>query len=54
MNITKCDLCSKEIANKDTLVHAGVGNVLRFFEFCPQCGKPIEEFLKSKGFLDEK
>ena len=51
MNITKCDLCKKEIKSK--IITAGIG----FFpkaELCEKCGLPILRFLRKHKFIEEQ
>ena len=50
MNITKCDICKKNL--KDESVRAGFS----FFgakDFCLSCGKPILDFLKKHKFINK-
>ena len=50
MNITKCDICKKNL--KDESVRAGFS----FFgakDFCFKCGKPILDFLKKHKFISK-
>jgi hypothetical protein len=48
MTITKCDLRGKEMSDKNSIVYAGAGifRMLAAKEFCPECGKPVVQFLK--------
>ncbi len=52
MNVTKCDVCMKEI-NYQNKVIAGPGPWPKF-AFCLKCGKPVLDFLKKKGLIEEK
>ena len=55
MNITKCDICEKTIDSRKKSARVSFGDSLfKFFEFCPDCGKPVVEFLKSKKLIEEK
>lgn len=51
MNVTKCDVCMKEVEYNDR-VTAGPGAWPKF-AFCFKCGKPIMDFLKKKGLIEK-
>jgi len=54
MNATKCDICNKQIKDKENGISAGFGNYFSsHFEFCEKCGKPIRDFLKKNNFSDK-
>ena len=48
MIVTKCDICKKEIEDREHIVLAGTGSHLSANSFCLDCGKPVLEFLKNK------
>jgi hypothetical protein len=50
MLIRKCDICKKEIKNREKEVTAGRGGWPQF-SFCTSCGKPILAFLKKRKLL---
>lgn len=53
MHITKCDICHKQIKNRESEITVSAG----FWDnhsFCFSCGKSILLFLKKKGFLKDK
>lgn len=54
MNITKCDICKKNVAREDIIRAQGKDAGFSFFEFCEKCGKPITKFLISKKLIDIK
>jgi len=52
MIVQKCDSCKKTIKGKMVLAgysEYSMGNNI----LCTTCGKPVLEFLKTKGFLKE-
>jgi len=51
MLITKCDICKKEIKNRDQQITAG--KFWHQFSFCSRCGKPITTFLRRRRLLTE-
>ncbi len=51
MNLTKCDICKKNI--KGDPVRAGFG-MFKEKDFCVNCGKPIVDFLKKNKFINEE
>ena len=51
MTMEKCDICKKEIKDRKQKVSASHGGYLQHFEFCADCGKPIEKFLKKHKLL---
>ena len=52
MTIHKCDLCKKTIKGK--MVLAGYSEYqLGHKTFCENCGKPVLDFLRTKGFITE-
>lgn len=53
MDITKCDLCKKEIKDSKSSV------IIRFASYkhadlCGNCASPILKFLKKNKFIDKK
>ncbi len=50
MNITKCDICKKEVKDKK-YVSAGVGWFPKI-EACYECGAPIVEFLRKHKIIE--
>ena len=47
MLVSKCELCAKEIKDKESIVHAGAGgHLFSVYEFCGDCGKPVRVFLE--------
>jgi hypothetical protein len=46
MLVTKCDICKKEVKNREHIVLAGAGSSFATNSFCSNCGKPILNFLK--------
>ena len=46
MLITRCDICKKEIKNRDNIVLAGTGSSFATNSFCLNCGRPVLNFLK--------
>ena len=54
MFVTKCDICKKEIKDRDTSVSVGVGFPLPNRAFCGPCSKPIAAFLKRHGLIEAK
>ena len=52
MRVTKCDVCLKEVAYDDQIC-AGPGSLPKF-AFHTKCAKPIVDFLKEKGLLEQK
>ncbi|OGZ26820.1 MAG: hypothetical protein A2365_01305 [Candidatus Nealsonbacteria bacterium RIFOXYB1_FULL_40_15] len=51
MYLTKCDFCKKVIKNESIRVGFGFANGL---DLCEKCGKPVVDFLKENGVLDEE
>jgi hypothetical protein len=51
MRVTKCDLCKKEIEDKEKRVSAGIG--WGVVELCEKCGGPVVAFLKKHKLLGE-
>jgi len=47
MLVTKCDICKKEIKNREHIVLAGTGSSFATNSFCLNCGKPVLSFLKN-------
>ncbi|HEY4474955.1 MAG TPA: hypothetical protein VJC06_03470 [Candidatus Paceibacterota bacterium] len=45
MLVTKCDICRKEIKNREHIVLAGTGSHFATNSFCSDCGKPVLHFL---------
>jgi len=54
MFVTKCDICKKEIKDRETSVSVGVGRILPNQALCGPCGKPVIAFLKRHGLIDAK
>jgi endogenous inhibitor of DNA gyrase (YacG/DUF329 family) len=47
MMIRKCDLCGTDISTVNDVVKVGYRSYgLLASEFCPDCGKPVVQFLK--------
>jgi DNA-directed RNA polymerase subunit RPC12/RpoP len=53
MNITKCDICKKEIKAYAEEISVSPLGKLSTFSFCADCGKPVMKFLE-KNRLGEK
>ena len=51
MNLTKCDICKKNLKGKS--VKAGTG-LFGGNDFCFKCGKPILDFLKKHKLIKEE
>jgi hypothetical protein len=49
MTIDKCDICKKQIKNKEERIYASQQWLLSSHLFCAKCGKPILNFLKRQG-----
>ena len=49
MLVTKCDICKKEIKNREHIVLAGTGSSFATNSFCLNCGKPVSNFLKKNN-----
>lgn len=52
MLIRKCDICKREIKNRDYKVVAGLGWDSK--EFCVNCGKPVIKFLSQQKLIAQK
>ncbi len=46
MLVYKCDICKKEIGDKEKSLYAGFGHFGLGKTFCLKCGKPIANFLE--------
>ena len=46
MLITRCDICKKDIKNREHIVLAGTGSSFAANTFCSNFGKPVLNFLK--------
>jgi hypothetical protein len=55
MQITKCDICKKQvIPHEDVLLRISIlGERFNSFEICSECGKSITKFLKSKKLITD-
>jgi len=53
MHITKCDICKKQLKDRNDSVRAGIG-LFREKDLCPDCGKPILNFLKKHKLIKEE
>ncbi|MEK7124480.1 MAG: hypothetical protein AAB877_02235 [Patescibacteria group bacterium] len=52
MNVTRCDICKKEVNDKK-YVSAGVGWFPKI-EACYDCGAPIVKFLKKHKIIEKE
>ena len=53
MIIQQCDICKATLEDAHT-VSASFRKVFgKYFIFCPPCGKPVMEFLKERGLIDQ-
>ncbi|KKQ23479.1 MAG: hypothetical protein US35_C0004G0012 [Parcubacteria group bacterium GW2011_GWA2_37_10] len=52
MNVSKCDLCKKEIKGQPLTVGRGFFHDVK--EICDDCGKPVLEFLRKNKFIKEE
>ena len=52
MQVTKCDICKKEIKSYKEEVKIIAPGTLEMFAFCLVCGVPIMRFLRSRNFLE--
>jgi hypothetical protein len=51
MDIKKCDLCKKEIKNRE---YISVGfDICEWAEFCQNCALPVFKFLRKNKFVDK-
>lgn len=58
MQVTKCDICKKEInrekSAKVRIVWEGANlSAFNSFEICEKCSKPVAKFLKDKKLIKE-
>ena len=53
MFITKCDICKKEIKKEQDKITVGTKGHWAGFEFCSNCGKPVEKFLLQKKLIEK-
>ena len=51
MTISKCDVCKKELKERNVVVYAGVG--WNRFELCPLCGKSVRGFLEEHTLIEK-
>ena len=52
MQITKCDICKKEIEKNSNHISIWLeGESWGRFELCGKCGKPVADLLKSKKLV---
>ena len=51
MNISKCDICKKNL--KGDVIRAGVG-LFREKDLCLSCGKPVLDFFKKHKLIKEE
>jgi hypothetical protein len=55
MQITKCDICKKQIKRGETLVHIAVREKsFDSFEICAKCGKAAIKMLRDKKLIENK
>ena len=52
MTISKCDVCKKEMKNRDAVVTAGVG--WHRFDICASCGKAVRGFLEKNNLIEKE
>lgn len=53
MQVTKCDICKKQIKDYTEEISVSPLGRMSGFVFCPECGKPVMKFLE-KNRLGEK
>jgi hypothetical protein len=54
MQITKCDICKKEIKDYSEEINVSpLGRILGFV-FCSNCGKPVIKFLRKNNLIEKK
>ena len=51
MLIRKCDICNKEIRDRETEITAGAGRWGSTFQMCAPCDKPVHDFLMKKKLI---
>jgi len=57
MLVTKCDICKKQIKEREPSFYLRKTGLFESFEFCINCGRPLEKFLKNRKLIksaDEK
>ena len=52
MQVTKCDICKKEIKSYKEEVKIIAPGTLSMFAFCLACGAPVMRFLRSHNLLE--
>ena len=53
MYVIKCDICKKQLKDRNDSIRAGVG-LFREKDLCQNCGKPISDFLKRHKLIKEE
>jgi len=48
MQVTKCDICKKQIKDYTEEISVSPLGRMSGFVFCPECGKPVMKFLEKK------
>lgn len=56
MQVTKCDICKKEIKKETEHVSVSCEGYLLYkhFELCGNCSKPFSKLLKSKKLIKDE
>lgn len=53
MQITKCDICKKEIKEYNQQTKVAPEGQLSGFTFCPKCSQPVLSFLRKHKLLEK-
>lgn len=54
MFIYKCDMCKKEIKDRESKVAISYGLSLSNGQLCHKCGKPVIDFLRKSRLIDDE